>query len=474
MNQQIRFCKSFDGTRLAYAVTGSGPPLVKAQHWLTHLEYEFESPLWRPWIEALSQGHTLLRMDERACGLSDWDVADISFDAWVRDLEAVADAAGFERFALPGHSQGAPLAIEYAVRNPARVTHLVLLGGYARGWMKRGLPPERMAELEAQLKLVETGWGRDDASYRQMFAMQFAPGASLAQINSLSDLQRAASSPGSTVRIMRAFFNIDVRDTASRVSSPTLLLHGRGDRRAPLEEGRLLASLIPGARLVTLDTDNHILLEHEPAFRRFFEELHAFVPRQEQSSPEPRDADPAKAKDARLPRRLAAIFSADVKGFSRLMGENEEATVRAIKALRATVSALIAEHGGRVVDSPGDNILGEFPSAVEAVSCAAKLQQQLEARSRPVAEERRMRLRIGVHLGDVIADGERIYGDGVNIAARLEGLAEAGGITISESVRLAVGSRLPYACEFAGEHQLKNIAEPVRAYRLRVTGEVAA
>jgi len=278
VNQQIQFCKSFDGTRIAYAITGQGPPLVKAPHWLTHLEYEIQSPIWRPWIEALSVDHTLLRMDERACGLSDWDVADLSFEAWVRDLEAVVDAAGFERFALLGQSQGAAISIEYAVRHPERVAQLVLLGGYARGWLKRGLPPERVAELEAQLKLVETGWGREDASYRQMFAMQFAPGATMEQINSMSELQRVASSPENAMRIIRSFFMIDVRERAPLVQCPTLLLHGRGDRRAPFEEGRVLSSLIPGARLVPLETDNHVLLEHEPAFRRFFEELRAFVP----------------------------------------------------------------------------------------------------------------------------------------------------------------------------------------------------
>lgn len=281
MNQQIRFCKSFDGTRIAYAITGKGPPLVKAPHWLTHLEYEFQSPLWRPWIEALSKDHTLLRMDERACGLSDWDVADISFEAWVRDLEAVVDAAGFEKFALFGASQGCSIGIEYAVRHPERVSHFVALGGYARGWMKRGLPPERLAELEAQLKLIEVGWGREDPSYRHMFSMQFVPGATLAQINSLSELQRVSASPENAMRIIRAFFMIDVRESAPRIQCPTLLVHGRGDRRAPFEEGRILASLIPGARLVPLETENHILLQHELAFQQFFEELKAFIPRRE-------------------------------------------------------------------------------------------------------------------------------------------------------------------------------------------------
>lgn len=475
MNQQIRFCKSFDGTRIAYAVTGKGPPLVKAHHWLTHLEYEIQSPLWGPWIEALSSDHTLFRMDQRACGLSDWDVADISFEAWVRDLEALVDAVDLERFALLGHSQGAPIAIEYAVRHPERVSHLVILGGYARGWMKRGLPPERMAELEAQLKLVETGWGRDDASYRQMFAMQFAPGATLEQINSLSDLQRAASSPTNAVRIIRGFFIIDVRESVPLVKCPTLLLHARGDRRAPFEEGRILASLIPGARLVPLETENHILLANEPAFRHFFEELRAFVPRAAGSEDrEARAADTEDEQSAKFPRRLAAIFSADVKGYSRLMGQNEEATVRALSALRKEAFAVIREYAGRVVDSPGDNVLGEFPSAVEAVRCAVTLQQKLNARNERTPEGKRMELRIGIHLGDVIAEGDRIYGDGVNIAARLEGLAEAGGVLISESVRLVIGSRLPVDFEFVGEHQLKNISDPVRAYRVRMRADRAS
>ena len=469
VNQQIRFCRSYDGTRIAYAVTGEGPPLVKAHHWLTHLEYEFQSPLWRPWIEALSRDHTLLRMDQRACGLSDHDVADISFESWVRDLEAVVDAAEFRDFALLGHSQGAAIGIEYAVRHPERVSHLVLLGGYVRGWMKRGLPPERMAELEAQLKLVESGWGRDDASYRQMFAMQFAPGATLEQINSLSDLQRAASSPENTVRIMRGFFMIDVGESAPRVPCPTLVLHGRGDRRAPFEEGRILASLIPGARLVPLATENHILLAHEPAFRQFLKELYAFVPRAAGGQhPEGRAQDADDEHLASLPRKLAAIFSADVKGYSRLMGENEEETVRALTTLRKEAFILIREHAGRVVDSPGDNILGEFASAVEAVHCAVKLQQRLKVRNEDTPEDRRMELRIGIHLGDVLADGERIYGDGVNIAARLEGLAEAGGVLVSESVRLAVGNRLPVVYESAGEHQLKNIFAPVHVYRVQI------
>ncbi len=279
MKQRVRFCESFDGTRLAFATTGEGPPLVRSPHWLTHLDYEWQSPIWRPWIEALSRGRLLLRMDERGCGLSDRDAANISLEAWVRDLEAVVDAAGLERFALFGHSQGGAIAVEYAVRHPERVTHLVLLGAYARGRLKREISPNHFAELEALRKLVEVGWGRNDPAYRQLFSMGFIPGGTLEQLNSMSELQRTSATAGVAARILGAMFEIDVTASAPRVTCPTLVLHAKGDHRVPFEEGRLFASLIPGARLVTLETENHILLSHEPEFRRFFEELDAFLPR---------------------------------------------------------------------------------------------------------------------------------------------------------------------------------------------------
>jgi len=240
MRQHIRFCRSFDGTRLAYALSGEGPPIVKAPHWLTHVEYEWQSPMWKPWVEGLSREHTLLRMDERGCGLSDWDVQDISFDAWVRDVEATVDAAGFDRFAMLGHSQGGAIAVEYAARHPERVTHLVLLGSYARGRLVRGTRTEKKEELEAQLKLVELGWGRDDPAYRQMYSVQFMPGATLGQLNSMGDMQRVSASPSNAVRIIRNFFTIDVRESASRVKCPTLILHARGDLRVPFEEAACL------------------------------------------------------------------------------------------------------------------------------------------------------------------------------------------------------------------------------------------
>ena len=283
MKQEIRFCRSFDGTRIAYATAGEGPPLVKAPHWLTHLEYEWQSPIWRRWIASLAQGRTLVRMDERGCGLSDRGVREFSLAHYVNDLEAVIDAAGLERFALFGHSQGGAIALEYAARHPERVSHLVLLGTYARGRLKR--LPQRREESEAQLKLVEVGWGGDDPSYRQFFASQFMPGATLEQLRLMSELQRMSSSPEDAVRILRSFYEIDVSESLPRISCPTLVLHARGDLRVGFEEGRSVAAAIPDARFVPLESDNHILLEHEPAFARFFAELDAFLPGKRASFP---------------------------------------------------------------------------------------------------------------------------------------------------------------------------------------------
>lgn len=277
MPEPIRFCTSFDGTRLAYAVQGSGPAVARAPHWLTHLEYEAQSPIWKPWIEAFARRFRLVRMDERACGLSDRGVPEVSFASSVRDLEAVVDAAGLARFALFGHSQGGAISIEYAARHPERVSHLVLLGAYARGAHHRGLGTERLEELDAQLKLVERGWGRDDPSYRQMFASQFLPGATLEELASMSELQRRSATAQDAARVIRSFLGIDVTGAAAAVRCPTLVLHARGDRRVPFEEGRRLAGLIPGARFVPLESMNHILLEHEGAFGQFFETVQAFL-----------------------------------------------------------------------------------------------------------------------------------------------------------------------------------------------------
>jgi pimeloyl-ACP methyl ester carboxylesterase/DNA-binding CsgD family transcriptional regulator len=276
--QQIRFCTSADGVRIAYATSGTGPPLVKVGNWMTHVELDWESSVWRHWLRELSRDHTFLRYDARGCGLSDREVPDLSIEAWVRDLETVADAAGIERFPLLGLSQGASIAIVYAARHPERVSHLILHSAITRGRLRRNPSPQEREDAEAQLKLAEIGWGKDDPAYRQFFTTQFIPDSTLEQQRWWNELQRATISPANARRFMQAAFDVDVSELARRVSCPTLVTHSKGDARVPFEEGRRLAGLIPGARFVPIESRNHVLLEHEPAWTQWIEAVRDFLP----------------------------------------------------------------------------------------------------------------------------------------------------------------------------------------------------
>lgn len=278
-HQQIRYCRSGDGVRVAYAVSGAGPPLVKAANWLTHLDLEWTSPIWAHWLHGLSHEYTLIRYDERGCGLSDWDVDDFGFDAWVKDLEAVVDAAGIERFPLLGVSQGGAVAIAYAVRHPGRVSQLVLSGAYARGRMARASTVEEKEEAELDLQLGRIGWRHDDPTFRQVFAGQFLPDGTRELWDAFNDLQRATTSTDNVVRFLDCFAQIDVSDLAPRVQCPTLILHSRGDLRVPGAQAQELAALIPDSQLRFLDSRNHIVTAGEPAWPLFLSEVRRFLGR---------------------------------------------------------------------------------------------------------------------------------------------------------------------------------------------------
>jgi pimeloyl-ACP methyl ester carboxylesterase/DNA-binding winged helix-turn-helix (wHTH) protein len=275
--QAIRFCTAGDGTRLAYATIGSGPPLVKVANWLSHLDYDWESPVWRHWLVELSRRFTLVRYDERGCGLSDWDIDRFAFDDWVDDLAAVVDAAGLERFPLLGISQGGPVAIAYAVRHPERVTHLVLLGSFAQGRRKRARTSEEVELTETRIDLVRLGWGRPDPVYRQVFVARFLPEATQEQWRDFDELQRRSTSQQNAWRFLAEFADIDVTDLAPRVTTPTLILCSRREPDDMFAQSRQLASLIPGSRLVPLDSANHLLPEQDPAWRHFLAEVDAFL-----------------------------------------------------------------------------------------------------------------------------------------------------------------------------------------------------
>lgn len=273
----VRFCSAPEGVRIAFATAGSGRPLVKAPNWMNHLEYDWGSPVWRPWLLEMVKSFALTSYDARGCGLSDREIGDFSFDAQMRDFDAVVDAAGLKRFALLGMCQGSAFAIAYAARHPERVSHLVLYGAYARGMLRRQLTHEQREEAQVMVKLIELGWGKEDSAFRQVFATQFIPDCTLEHLREFDRLQRITTSPANAARLVSMFYQIDVSALAAKVRCPTLVMHSRGDLRVPFEEGRSTAALIPGARFVTLESRNHILLEHQPAWKEFFRELERFV-----------------------------------------------------------------------------------------------------------------------------------------------------------------------------------------------------
>ncbi|TPE52680.1 alpha/beta fold hydrolase [Amaricoccus solimangrovi] len=267
LRQEIRYCHSLDGTRIAYARAGAGPPLVKAANWLHHLEFDWESPVWRHIFEELASRHQLLRYDGRGMGLSAWDVSDFGLERQIEDLETVVDAAGLDRFALLGLSQGCAKALVYAARHPERVTRLVLLGGYARGWNRRGDPAGAVLR-RAAIEMIRVGWGRDNPAVRQMFTSLYMPDAPADSQRWFSDLQRKTASPQNAAAVLEAHGGVDIRDVLPLVKAPTLVIHSRHDGGVPFEQGQELAAGIPGARFAVLDTTNHILPATDPAWHR--------------------------------------------------------------------------------------------------------------------------------------------------------------------------------------------------------------
>jgi pimeloyl-ACP methyl ester carboxylesterase/DNA-binding CsgD family transcriptional regulator len=276
VEQRIGFCTSRDGVRIAYAIHGSGPPVVRPSTWLTHLEQDWRNPIWHHWLEELGRANTVVRYDERGCGLSDRDVEDLSSEAWLSDLEAVVEAAGLDTFDLLGISQGGPTAIEYAARHPERVRRLVLYGTYLRGRLRRSQADRREGAMLAAL--AGMGWGRPSTpAFRRAFAELFVPDGTPEQLDWFVELQRLSSSPEMASRIRRARGAVDVSTLAQRVTAPTLVIHARDDHAVPFEEGRLVAATIPGARFVPIEGRNHILLADEPGWRRFVAEFRSFI-----------------------------------------------------------------------------------------------------------------------------------------------------------------------------------------------------
>ncbi|MEV6236716.1 alpha/beta fold hydrolase [Lentzea sp. NPDC051838] len=277
----IRFCRTADGTRVAWAATGEGPPLVRTANWLSQMDLERTVPEFAHWFEGLTRGRQLIRYDERGYGLSDWSTR-FTMDEWIEDLDAVADAAGLDRFPLLGVSQGGPLAVAYAARRPERVSRLVLNAAYARGRMAQARDAAERDEAALDLKLTLAGWFAQNSSFQRFYAAQFFAGDTPQKWDAFTNFQRRSVSPANGARFLEEQTRLDVADLARQVRCPTLIVHSRDDPRVPLAQATELAELIPDSRLVVLDGRNHLLTADEPAWPRFLDELHAFLAEQDQ------------------------------------------------------------------------------------------------------------------------------------------------------------------------------------------------
>ncbi len=275
LEQEIQSFTTSDGVRIAYTIGGSGPPLVRAIDWLNHLDFEWKNPFRRLWFSQIMRHNMLLRYDQRGSGLSDWNVDDFSFERSLSDFEELIDAVGFDRFALVGSCQGGPIGAAYAARHPERVTKLILVGTFARGWP----PPGTMKteQFNAMLTLIRLGWGRDNPAFRQLWTTLFRPDASPEEMEWMNEFQRITSSPENAARMMAEFPKIDITDLLPRVCCPTLVIHSRDEAVVPASEGRLIASRIRGARFVELSSRSHEVVPGEPAWQTFVDEVSGFL-----------------------------------------------------------------------------------------------------------------------------------------------------------------------------------------------------
>lgn len=337
MKQRIQFCTSRTGAQIAYATAGAGPPLLRVANWFTHLEFDWDTPFWRHWSEALAERRTLIRYDLRGSGLSDRDVADLSLDAMVSDVEAVVDAAKLKRVPIFGLCQGATIAAAYAARHPERVSRLVLYDGYLHGAFAPGAGDHVARQAQMFTQMIELGWGRQSGAFREVFANLLMPDAEKGELRWVGELQRRSASPEAACRLWNAFHELDVRNEAPKIRAPTLVFHVRGNVMVPFEAGRRLAAAIPNARLVPLESRNHLLLPDEPAWRVFRKELNEFL-----GAGEPVES-PEASELAALTARETDILDRIARGLTN--GEIAASLHIAEKTVRNHVTAIFSKLG---------------------------------------------------------------------------------------------------------------------------------
>ena len=442
----IRFCTANDGARIAYSVMGEGPPIVKTATWMSHLQFDSESPIWRHWIEGLAAQNRLVRYDERGSGLSDREVGDLSFEAMLLDLESVVDAAHLDQFTLLGISQGCAISIAYVVKHPQRVSHLILWGGYAQGWRARG-DPDEIARSAAMGTLMRQDWGKDNPAFRQLFTAFFVPEATHEQMDWLNELQRKTVSPENAARLYEIFANIDVSAMLHKVTTPTLVLHAHGDQMVPHRCGREISEGIPGARFITLESSNHLLLAHEPAFVRLLDEVRRFTVTERQPSAL------AKISDINKERTRVTVLSVEiVSPLHAFASVDPELVLRQIDPLLESTFEIIELNGGVILASGESGItaiFGILPAsrhhAASACQAALVVKSKLELQSKGS-----VRVRAALDTGEVIVRYRgrgatkqiEVTGGAVRGAARLARSLRRGAVAVTDRTRVAADGSL--------------------------------
>lgn len=446
MEQDIRFCKTSDGVRIAYAELGRGYPLVYVHGWASHLEFWPKMPRFEEHsFSRLAEQFRFIRYDARGWGLSDRNVTDFSIDSKIRDAEAVIDSAGIEKVALLGVSEGGPTAITYAVRHPERVSHLVLAGTFAH--RPRPEKPEDLEVLRAMLQTIKPGWGRDTPQFRQLWTANFMPEADMEMIRWFNELQRQSGSAETVMAVIGAIARIDVRDLLPQVRCPTLVAHVRGDLSVPFELGRDMASSIPNARFLPLEGNNHIILPGEPAGEVFVKAVVDFI-----------GESPAPAADSTAAPGLVTILFTDMAGSTAMTQQlGDERAQEIVRLHNTAVRDALKAHAGKEIKHTGDGIMASFPSARGAVDCAIEIQRRLAAEA--------VQVRIGLNAGEPVAEEQDLYGTSVQMAARVCAEASAGEVLVSNVVReLAAGKGFLF--NDRGDRALKGFEDPVRLYEV--------
>jgi class 3 adenylate cyclase/pimeloyl-ACP methyl ester carboxylesterase len=444
MKQQIRFCTTSDGVRIAYATMGEGPPLVLGWGWIGHLQFEWDYADWRVFLEELARGRHLVHFDKRGTGLSDWNAPDISIEGQVRDLEAVVGASGLERFALMGISEGGPTAIIYAARHPERVSHLILYGSQHR-WP---LSPEVLGPLTA---LVRAQWGMGAAALTDLFV----PAGDPAKAAMFKEFQRVSASGENAARWLEALVEIDTTPLLGDLQMPTLVIHRQGDRVCRFKVGREMAALIPDARFEPLEGDTHI---------PFWGDSKAILDAIDRFLPEVGGRMELDAPLATSGALLTLLFT-DIEGSTVLtqrLGDSRAQEI--LRAHNSIIRDAIKLHAGTELKTMGDGFMASFSSATRALECAIAIQRAFAAHNESAQEP--IRVRIGLNAGEPIAEEEDLFGTAVIVAARIAAKAEGGEILASDVVRQLVAGK-GFLFSDHGDVDLRGFEDPVRLYEVR-------